>query len=385
SAPTRLTNNPTIDWQPAFSADGSKLVFSSFRDGDYELYLMNADGTDQTRLTNYPGTDWQPSFSPDGSKIAFASARDGDYDIYVMNADGTGLVNVTDNLVEDLGPVWSPDGTKLAFMSTRFSLHHEIHVMNADGSGTTRVTFGSMNANYPDWSPDGTKLVFERSQDVVVVNADGSGSPVYLKGSVAADLFPVFSPDGLSVLVTSNRDGNLELYQMANDGSSVLRLTNVVAADFYADWAAIPAPPPPPPPPPPDPDPTPVPDPDPVPVPTADASATTDVNGQMRANSGQKVVGVVVRNVGTEAITTTEVSMLVKVNGQDAPGTVQFQNPPMSVTLQPGESYRFVFKWEYGKATLSVGDVVLYTGAVRLSVDEVGYENNVSIATETVV
>ena len=72
------------------SSDGSKIAFRSFRDGNEEIYVMNADGTNQTRLTNNAAIDTEPSFSPDGSKIAFQSNRDGHKDLYVMNADGSG-------------------------------------------------------------------------------------------------------------------------------------------------------------------------------------------------------------------------------------------------------------------------------------------------------
>ena len=95
-------------------ADGSKIAFNSNRDGNYEIYVMNADGSGQTRLTNNPATDYYPSFSPDGSKIAFNSYRDGNNEIYVMNANGSGQTRLTNNTANDIDPSFSHNGTAAA-------------------------------------------------------------------------------------------------------------------------------------------------------------------------------------------------------------------------------------------------------------------------------
>jgi len=91
---------------PCFSPDGTKIAFESYRDGDFEIYVMNADGSNQTRLTNNGGLN--PCFSPDGTKIAFVSDRDGDFEIYVMNADGSNQTNITNNPGGDYSPSWGP-------------------------------------------------------------------------------------------------------------------------------------------------------------------------------------------------------------------------------------------------------------------------------------
>jgi hypothetical protein len=89
-----------------WSPDGSRIAFESVRDGGSEIYVMNAEGSDQRRLTSNGGA--YPAWSPDGSRIAFASGRGGDSEIYVMNADGTGLTNLTSNPAGDHDPDWSP-------------------------------------------------------------------------------------------------------------------------------------------------------------------------------------------------------------------------------------------------------------------------------------
>ena len=103
-----LTNSPQRDETPAWSPDGSKIAFTSVRDGNDEIYVMDFDGTDQIRLTTNPGFDGHPAWSPDGSKIVFASFRLGNYDIYVMNADGSNPVRLTTNPAMDIDPDWQP-------------------------------------------------------------------------------------------------------------------------------------------------------------------------------------------------------------------------------------------------------------------------------------
>ena len=86
------------------SVPSEKIAFMSDRDGNTEIYVMNSDGTAQTRLTNNPSTDYLPAFSPDGSKIAFASQRDDNREIYVMNSDGSGQTNITNSAASDEDP-----------------------------------------------------------------------------------------------------------------------------------------------------------------------------------------------------------------------------------------------------------------------------------------
>jgi Tol biopolymer transport system component len=180
SEQTRLTTDPGIDEDPNWSPDGTKIAFNSIRDGNREIYVMNADGSEQTRLTTDPGSDDGPDWSPDGTKIAFRSDRDGLAEIYVMNADGSNPIRLTNNDASDVLPAWSPDGTKIAFASNRNGDIAEIYVMNADGSEQTRLTNNPAIDTTPDWSPDGEKIVFRRNlesqnPEIYIMNAaDGT-------------------------------------------------------------------------------------------------------------------------------------------------------------------------------------------------------------------
>jgi Tol biopolymer transport system component len=113
-----LTATGFNSW-PAVSPDGKKIAFGSNRDGDYEIYVMFADGSSPKRLTNSAGMDFRPAWSPDGMQIAFTSNRDGDYEIYVMNADGSNVRRVTNHAERDDHACWHPDGRRLAFVGER--------------------------------------------------------------------------------------------------------------------------------------------------------------------------------------------------------------------------------------------------------------------------
>jgi len=281
---------------PAWSPDGRTIVFVSWRDGNGEVYAMDADGSAPRNLTKNPAKDVRPAWSPDGRRIAFVSGRDGNSEIYTMNADGSGKRNLTRDRARDLFPTWSPDGRRIAFLRGRLysnnpgglGVHrfygYHLYVMNADGSGlrrlTRRITFRYQLVWSPDgrtiyfgrylvstdgsgarrlpfipltavWSPDGRRIAFvdtPRSplpsggccpsprSDIYVMNADGSGSRKLTHNAGYNDK-PAWSPNGRKIAFHSTRDGNSEIYVMNADGSGRRNLTRNPAQDVRPAWS----------------------------------------------------------------------------------------------------------------------------------------------------
>lgn len=241
---TRLTNDPGDDMEPWISSDGTKIVFQSDRDGDFDIYVMNIDGSGQTNLTNNADFDIQPTMNADGSKIAFNSSRDGLGAIFVMNSDGTNPTNLTAAYqTNHSDPAFSFDGGKIAFRSDRDG-DYEIYSMNADGTNPIRLTFTpGVIDEQPTFSPDGTKIVYNAPQDdtseIWLMNADGT-NPIPLTNNTVLERHPSFNPDGTRIAFTSARDGNNEIYVMNADGTNPQRLTNAMGSDFGAMWGNVP-------------------------------------------------------------------------------------------------------------------------------------------------
>ncbi len=250
---TRLTNNLATDANPKLSADGKKIVFDSNRDGNLELYVMNADGSNQTRLTNNTFVDTQPTWSPDGTKIAFSTVRSGTPQIWVINSDGSSPVQLTldphpdipMNSVRCFKPDWSKDGTRIVFLSSVFTDLEGIKVMNADGSNIIQIAGEGMIASIgdPAWSPDNMHIAISYAytgssfNTIQKMNSDGTNRVSLPNANL--DSAPSYSPDGSNIAFCSRRDGNNEIYVMNADGSNQTRLTNNAFSDSSPSWGPV--------------------------------------------------------------------------------------------------------------------------------------------------
>ncbi|HFQ92795.1 MAG TPA: hypothetical protein ENK32_02210, partial [Anaerolineae bacterium] len=204
----------------------SKVAFQSYRDGNWNIYIGNDDGSGQTRLTNSGATEIQPHLNRGNTQIVFAR-KDGDYEIIKMNADGSGQIALTANNADDGNPAWSPDGTKIVFESYRDG-QAEIYVMNANGTGQTRLTTHGDFDGMPAWSPDGTKIAFVSRRTggyrIWVMNADGSNQMQI--STQPYSLRPQWSPDGTQIAFDADSDGDgwQDLWRMNADGSNQLEV-----------------------------------------------------------------------------------------------------------------------------------------------------------------
>ena len=232
-----LTNNPANDYSPAYSFDGSKIVFASNRDGNSEIYIMNQNGSNPTRLTTSAAYNSDPAFSPNGTKIVFTSYRDGNYEIYTMNSDGTNVLRLTNNTESDTQPKFSPDGSKIVFTRSFSGSPNVIFRMNADGTDVLQISFG-INDTSPSYSPDGTRVIFRRMNNAtfntsfVTVNPDGSGEGVvFAPSSNFPVLFqPSYSPDGNQIIYYEQYQINPTGYRVrfVGSGTSIFDATNPV-------------------------------------------------------------------------------------------------------------------------------------------------------------
>src|SRR2546421_2874409 len=150
-------------------------------------------------------------------KITFQSNRNGNFDIFVMNADGSGVTQLTSHPFDEYLPLFSPDGSRIVF--GRCHGICDIVVINADGSGERTI----LHDGFPGaWSPDGNRIVVAWDDGLYVINADGSG----LVRVLGPDFVTDWSPDGRQLMIVSNRDGDYELYATPLDGNPVTKLTD---------------------------------------------------------------------------------------------------------------------------------------------------------------
>ena len=252
---------------PAPGDDQGKIVFEV----EGEIYIMNADGREQTRLTdgNPKVEDKQPALSPDGTRIAFSSDRDGrSFNLYAMDIDGQNVQQLTNNNAHESSPAWSPDGTRIAFVlgpdltvggvAYVSSCRSEIYVMNADGSGWWTHLTNAEGGTDPAWSPDGREIAFSSSRtgnyEIYVMAVDGNRTRVaQLTSTLRQEGDPAWSPDGQFIAYGADYEerlipwcgfihtpdppnppirqmGGASVYVMRADGTDAVKLTTSGAA-----------------------------------------------------------------------------------------------------------------------------------------------------------
>ena len=191
------------------TAASSKIVFHSNMDGNYEIYIMDDDGTNIQRLTHHPDKDKLPRWSPDGKQIAFVKEKrwapvqkTQQVDVFIMNQDGSQLQQITDHPGLNIQPEWSPDGKYIAFLSSR-SGDWNIYKIDLATREITQLTEnpGGITINLQGWSPDGKQIAYTVSYNTVyLMDADGRRHQLFLPRE-GTDYFSFrWSPDGNEVL-----------------------------------------------------------------------------------------------------------------------------------------------------------------------------------------
>jgi Tol biopolymer transport system component len=162
----QLTGTPGYDAEASYSSDGKRIVFTSFRDGDGEIYIMDSDGTNPRRITRAKGYDGGPFFSPDGKRIIYRSDRKENdlLQVFINNSEGTAERALTDNEFVNWGPYWNPDGTHIIYATSKHGhSNYELYLMNVDTGSEERITYHEGFDGLPVFSPDGKQLMWTSS------------------------------------------------------------------------------------------------------------------------------------------------------------------------------------------------------------------------------
>jgi len=264
------TDAKADELNPVWSPDGTQIYFVKSRsfDSKYDIMVMDRDGGHQRSVSaEFPNSAWNPVLNADGRTLIFFSNREGNYDIWSMETDGRHVSRLTSNEHMDFFPTWSPKGDRIAFISDR-SGEIAVWTMEKDGTRQEQATAGGFGDLSPAWSPDGTKLAFIRrvrtpdSTDEYKLRTalesaldrflDLPGrthiSHIWIKDLTtnqirqlttdeAEDGRPVWSPDGRSILFTSRRNDNRDLYLIDVASGTLRRLTTDPGDDRYPSWS----------------------------------------------------------------------------------------------------------------------------------------------------
>lgn len=234
----RITNNASLNLNPAWSPDGKEIAFLSYRSGRPELLILSSQGELRKAFPQRGELNLSPDWSPDGRRIAFSASREGNAEIYILTVATGGLKRLTNSPGIDTSPSWSPTGREIAFVSDRGG-SPQIYVLDAEGANVRRLTYEGNWNDLPAWSPRGDKIAYcsrvEGHFDIFLRDLATSKS-VRLTSGAGNNEDPRWSPDARHLVFSSDRAGNRDIYVMDPTGGNPLRITKG-GNSFNPDWS----------------------------------------------------------------------------------------------------------------------------------------------------
>jgi len=225
-----LTSYKSISLTPRWSTDNSKIVYTSYKRGNPDLYIQSVLDNRILSFPTFGGLTTTPAWAPDGERIAFASSQSQDPEIYVSDVRGRNLKRLTNSRGVDISPAWNPkSGRELAFVSDR-SGTPQIYVMDDEGANTRRIITEGGEAVGPSWSPDGDKIAFSWRRALTgnfdIFLADiVTGQYIQLTRDSRDNEHPVWSPDSRHIAFESSRTGSKQIFIMVADGTRQKQIT----------------------------------------------------------------------------------------------------------------------------------------------------------------
>lgn len=221
-----------------------QIAYDTDRDGNWEIYTADWKGANQINRTSHPADEEEPAWSMDGRYLAFRSDRTGNWDIWILDLLTQELTDVTSHPADDRHPTWSPDGEWLAFISDR-SGNWDIYKVRISGAELTPVVSTPAEERFPSWSSDGGSIAYHARPTVsadfdIYVWDIADASSRRLTFAPGDDWAAAWSPDGTQIAFVSEQDGNNEIYVMDRDGRNLRRLTVDSRSDTWPCWMIVP-------------------------------------------------------------------------------------------------------------------------------------------------